>query len=112
MWIVQSAVLRAEAAWLTGQLDGARDVLTALTDAAVRYPDPWLRGQYALWMRRIGLDDSMLTRIAPPYELARVGSWSEAAEGWRELGCPYEAALALLDSGDEPAMREAISLLD
>jgi DNA-binding CsgD family transcriptional regulator/tetratricopeptide (TPR) repeat protein len=109
---MQSAILRAEAAWLTGQPDDARDALADFSDAAVRYPDPWLRGQYALWMRRIGLDDSMLTCIAPPYELARIGSWSEAAEAWRELGCPYEAALALLDSGDEPAMREAISILD
>ena len=37
------------------------------------------------------------------------GHWREAAAAWDRLGCAYERALALLD-GDEPAMREALSV--
>ena len=33
--------------------------------------------------------------------------WEEAARPWTGLGCPYEAALALHDAGDEAALREA-----
>src|SRR3954451_15785726 len=31
-----------------------------------------------------------------------------AAERWTELGCPYDAALALADTGDEEALRSAL----
>ncbi len=40
---------------------------------------------------------------AGPYVLAG----RDAAAAWEALGCPYEAALALADAGDEPALREA-----
>jgi DNA-binding CsgD family transcriptional regulator len=109
---MQCALLHAEAAWLSRRPDDARDVLADLSDIAVRYPDPWLRGQYAWWMRRVGLDDSAMTGIARPYELARAGAWTGAVATWDALGCPYEAAVTLVDSGEESAMRDAISLLD
>ena len=35
------------------------------------------------------------------------GERLRTAEEWRELGCPYEAALALADSGAEDALRPA-----
>jgi DNA-binding CsgD family transcriptional regulator len=35
---------------------------------------------------------------------------ARAAQLWTELGCRYEAAMALLDATDEPALREALSL--
>jgi DNA-binding CsgD family transcriptional regulator len=38
------------------------------------------------------------------------GRWAEAAELWRQLGCPFERALALAD-GDENARREAFAVL-
>ena len=37
------------------------------------------------------------------------GDWAAAAQLWTDLGCPYEAALALLDAADEAALREALS---
>jgi DNA-binding CsgD family transcriptional regulator len=33
------------------------------------------------------------------------GEWREAARRWQELGCPYEAAWALADGGDEASLR-------
>ena len=35
-----------------------------------------------------------------PYVAMLAGRWAEAVEGWQALGCPYEAALAAIDSGD------------
>ncbi len=40
------------------------------------------------------------------------GEWRQAAERWRELGCPYETALALSDSGDEAALRQALEIFE
>jgi DNA-binding CsgD family transcriptional regulator len=36
------------------------------------------------------------------------GAWSRAAAQWRDLGCPYEAALALAGADDDPSLRQAL----
>jgi DNA-binding NarL/FixJ family response regulator len=36
------------------------------------------------------------------------GNRAQAARIWRELGCPYDAALALADSEDEEELRSAL----
>ena len=48
--------------------------------------------------------------LAEPYRLQAEGYPGKAAQLWRDLGCPYEAALALLDTGKEAALREALSI--
>jgi DNA-binding NarL/FixJ family response regulator len=40
------------------------------------------------------------------------GAWDAAADRWRALGCPYEAAAALADSDQEPQLREALAELE
>jgi DNA-binding CsgD family transcriptional regulator len=39
------------------------------------------------------------------------GEWSRAAEAWTELGCPYEAAMALGRSEKDGALRRALDEL-
>jgi hypothetical protein len=43
--------------------------------------------------------------------LQLTGAWARAAERWRELGCPYEAALALADADEEEPLRRALDEL-
>jgi DNA-binding NarL/FixJ family response regulator len=38
------------------------------------------------------------------------GDDGRAAQLWTDLGCPYEAALALLDAADEESLREALQI--
>ena len=38
------------------------------------------------------------------------GEWTEASRQWDSLGCPYEAALALHDAGNEAALRQALKI--
>ena len=42
-----------------------------------------------------------------PYALALSGRWQEAADEWTRQGFPYEAALALSQTGDVEALRGA-----
>jgi hypothetical protein len=49
---------------------------------------------------------------ADVYQEELDGDWAGAAARWQELGCPYDAGLALLDSGNEQAIREAIGIFD
>jgi DNA-binding CsgD family transcriptional regulator len=46
-----------------------------------------------------------------PYRLSIEGAWAAAGRRWQEIGCPYEAALAFAEGGDQPAARGAIDEL-
>jgi DNA-binding NarL/FixJ family response regulator len=49
--------------------------------------------------------------LGGPHALELSGDPAGAAAAWRELGCPYEAALAVLNSGDVDALRAAREVL-
>jgi DNA-binding NarL/FixJ family response regulator len=48
---------------------------------------------------------------AEPYAAELAGDWREAAKQWTQLGCPYEAALALAQAGEEKALWQALTEL-
>ena len=101
---------RAERCWLAGT---AMDDLGGLVDArdwAHRLGDLWLLGELCWWLRKLEADDAVPEALPEPHDLLlRQGDWSGAAVAWKQLGCPYEAALALSE-GDEDAQREALRL--
>lgn len=49
--------------------------------------------------------------LPKPYALELAGEHLAAADVWRELGCPYEAALAMAESDTETGMLQALELL-
>jgi DNA-binding CsgD family transcriptional regulator len=101
------AAARAEVAWL----EGDHDAVARATDGALRLAcerkAPWFIGELAAWRPRAGLDCELATEAAAPYALQLAGDSARAAELWREIGCPYEAALALADVDDEEPLRRA-----
>ncbi|MGH3444587.1 MAG: ATP-binding protein [Nocardioidaceae bacterium] len=114
-WIVLALPCRAEAHWLDGDLEAARADL-AVAAGCVLDSDIWTRGLFASWRRRLGLEDGHLAddpgALATPYRLALGGDWYGACRAWESLSCPYDAALALLDSGDQAGLREALVRFD
>jgi len=64
----------------------------------------WPAGELALWRWRAGILDEAPARMAAPFALHIAGRFNEAAAAWRALGCPYEEAAALADTGDEPTL--------
>jgi DNA-binding CsgD family transcriptional regulator/tetratricopeptide (TPR) repeat protein len=108
VWPVAAAT--AEAALLEGRPD---DVAEATEDAlrlAAERHAPWAFGELVHLRRRAGIGDAVTVGVAEPYALQLAGEWRRAAELWREIGCPYEAALSLAD-GDDDARREALDAL-
>jgi DNA-binding CsgD family transcriptional regulator/tetratricopeptide (TPR) repeat protein len=104
------AAARAEAAWLRrelGQVDEASAVAVA---AAAERGQPWSLGELSVWRRRAGLD-SPPGDLAPPFAAELAGDYGLAAALWTDLGCPYEAALALAGSGDERELRRGLAEL-
>ena len=50
-------------------------------------------------------------QVAQPYRLLLDGDPAGAAQAWARLGCTYDTAMALADTPDEAALREAIGIL-
>lgn len=106
---------RAEAAWLRGDPKRAAAEARVGFDLALRKRHAWFLGELAYWRWKggdgavveevgVALDD-----VAEPFARHLAGDAVGAAEAWRRLGCPYEAARALAETGDEAPLRAALA---
>jgi DNA-binding CsgD family transcriptional regulator/tetratricopeptide (TPR) repeat protein len=107
-WLTFVGLARIEAYWLEGRLDAARAELDRVRDASTRVVvllRPWI----ALWTWRLtGATDVI---DLEPFASQIAGDGAHAAELWDRLGYRYEAALALLDTKDEPLLRDSLARL-
>jgi DNA-binding NarL/FixJ family response regulator len=110
MYIIAVRLARAEARWLESDPTGARHEAELADDACANLTDPWLNGEVALWLRRTGSPRTSQRELAEPYRLQLTGNHRDAAELFDALGCPYDAALALLGAPDELALRRALDI--
>jgi DNA-binding CsgD family transcriptional regulator/tetratricopeptide (TPR) repeat protein len=109
--IAPATAAKAEAAWLQGQPHDAAAATHAALALALRCDAAWEIGELACWCRRLGLETEHASSSALPYALELASQWERAAEQWTELGCPYEAALALAASNDLDCVRQALEAL-
>jgi DNA-binding CsgD family transcriptional regulator/tetratricopeptide (TPR) repeat protein len=108
-YVVPMRLGRAEAHWLAGDLAAAHRE-ASVAEQAADGADPWLRGEAAAWVRRTGPSREPRGDVAEPYRLELDGDWQAAASQWEKLGCPYDAAVAMLDAAEEPALRKALDI--
>ena len=71
----------------------------------------WSRGELAVWLRRLG-ENVDVAGVAEPYRLLLDGAYEAAADEFHRLSMPYDAALALVDSGDPALAARALDILD
>jgi DNA-binding CsgD family transcriptional regulator/tetratricopeptide (TPR) repeat protein len=102
------ACARAETAWLEGRPNEIGAITDGVLELAIGRRASWVVGELASWRRRAGIHDPTLTIAAEPYAAEIQGDWQRAAELWMQIGCPYEAALALVDSDDEDELLRAL----
>jgi DNA-binding CsgD family transcriptional regulator/tetratricopeptide (TPR) repeat protein len=105
------ATARAEAAWLGGDRHAVAEATEGALPLALERKWGSLAGELTVWRRRAGLDGETPADVAEPYLLQLAGEWARAAQLWRGLGCPYEAALALADAVEEEPLRRALEEL-
>jgi DNA-binding CsgD family transcriptional regulator/tetratricopeptide (TPR) repeat protein len=102
---------RVEFAWLDGDMTEARR--RAVTLAMTPGVAAELTTELAVWLKRLGENPDDYELLVDPVRERQIREpWPAVAAMWAELGSPYEQALALYDSGDEAAMRDAITILD
>ncbi len=100
------AIASAEAAWLDDRPDRVREASDAALSLAMDLNAQWVIGELAFWRWRAGIDETCPPGAAEPFAVhISSGGGEQAAEGWRRIGCPYEAALALTDSDDVESLR-------
>ncbi len=105
---IPARLARAEAHWLEGRPNEARRE-AELADEACARSNAWHRGAVAAWLSRTGSPRPVPGEIPEPYRLLLDGDLVQAAQVWIRLGCPYDAAMALVGASDEEALREALS---
>ncbi len=106
------AAARAEAHWLAGQAERVAEETDAALELSLAHDDGWSAGELYAWRRRSGIDDDVAAgAAAEPYALELTGEPEAAADQWRLLGCPYEAALALAAADSEGPLRRSVSEL-
>jgi DNA-binding CsgD family transcriptional regulator len=108
--ITPAAVASAEAAWLAGTPEIALEKTETALKLAVDTGAAWEAGELARWRRRCDVADDG-AGLMEPHALEIAGDWVPAAEAWSELGCPYEAALALAEAEDEELGRRGLAEL-
>jgi DNA-binding CsgD family transcriptional regulator/tetratricopeptide (TPR) repeat protein len=107
-----AAALRAEAAWLAGDVAGIAAATGEAWALALEAGHEWDLGELAVWRRRGGVAEPAPARCAEPYALSLAGDWEAAARAWEEVGEPYERALALCDAPAPEPLLAALELLD
>ena len=107
--IAPVAAARAEAAWLEGEHEAVAEATEAALDFAVRRRASVGDRRARLLALAGGDPGGDSTDAAEPYALQMRGEWARAATLWTEIGCPYEAALALADADDDDALRRALA---
>ncbi|MGZ4183811.1 MAG: helix-turn-helix transcriptional regulator [Solirubrobacteraceae bacterium] len=106
------ALARAEARWLAGQPHLIGFETSATLDLAVAQQHAWGVGELLMWRRRAGLGEPPEPVVAAePFARMLAGESERAASLWTTLGCPYEAALALLESENEASIRQGLQEL-
>jgi len=109
LWPVAAG--RAELAWLHGQPAG--DLVAETYQLAVRLGHGWAIGELGQWLQCLPDQRWEDVREAPGHEAAAAPYQlvpAQAARVWEELGCPYEAAMALAASPDQ--LPEALRRLE
>jgi DNA-binding CsgD family transcriptional regulator/tetratricopeptide (TPR) repeat protein len=109
-YLVPIHLARAEAHWLEGDSQAALAACLLAAETGVQV-DPATRGQLNTWLVRLGREP-LAVSVEAPYAVQLSGDVEAAVRAWDDVGAPYDAALALLDSPAEEHWRGAVTRLD
>ena len=110
--LLPAVEIEAEHAWFSGDLEAMVPALQEAVPAAATYPSHL--GRLAMWLQEAGALDGgtggLPVAVPEPYLAQLEGRWADAARRWRDLGMPFEEALALARTGgDGPARARRIA---
>jgi DNA-binding CsgD family transcriptional regulator len=102
-------VARAEAGWLDDALEPHVAYLEEVLELAQRCRHGIAIGEIGVWLQRAGRLPEPLTGAAEPFVSWISGDHMRATVGFRQMGCPYETACVLSETGEVPSLRLALA---
>ncbi|MBV9485826.1 MAG: AAA family ATPase [Frankiaceae bacterium] len=102
------AAARAEAYWLEGRNSDAVAATELAHELAVAFRSVWVEGEMLRLQHLAGQEVSVPAHIPEPFSSEIAGRHQAAADHWRALRSPYEAALATARCGDASAAQAAL----
>jgi DNA-binding CsgD family transcriptional regulator len=109
--LAYAGIARAEWAWLTGDLDAAKQVAEVLLPRTEHPGATPFRGELLRYLARAGLPAEPFEGCPAAWDAGLRGEWNAAAALWRRAGDPYETALELME-GNADACAEAVRMLE
>jgi DNA-binding CsgD family transcriptional regulator len=111
--IIPVMVTELERCWISGEPAPLDEVRTAESTLLSDKNGSYHYSEFVYWMLKCGLieKENIDVEMPMPFKLEYQGDWQAAAELWKEIGCPYEQALSLID-GDEEHQRMGLQILD
>lgn len=106
------ALARAELAWLGDDIAGVGRAMSDVAALGVAIHEPWVFDELAFWRWRGGAPAVPFPGSTTAFALHMTGNPRGAAAEWGRLGCGYEQADALADTGDTECMLEALTRFD
>jgi len=106
------AAALVENMWLTGAFEPDRlRNFKEILDETVRLEHVWNAGRLAIWLWKLGEISEVPDGIPEPFRLIMAGDPLKAAQLWKQLGYPYEHAIAL-SHGETPDRLGALEILE
>ena len=99
---------RAEAYWLEGRHERCAEEARTVLPLALEHEHPWFAGELIYWLWKAGERVESPDWLARPFALQLAGRWEAASSEWSERDCPFEAARALAEGGEEEHLRLAL----
>jgi DNA-binding winged helix-turn-helix (wHTH) protein/tetratricopeptide (TPR) repeat protein len=101
-------VALAEAAFLLGDISQASMEIRAYSQDMRALSDDWVIGELEFWEGQVLGYPAAVSNADGPWRTLNSGDGKAAAQTFRDLGLPYETALALATCGDEISLRKAL----
>lgn len=110
LWPVTAGL--AELAWLRSEAERIPALVVDTFGLAVALRQGWAIGELGFWLWRAGDLSTLPDAAAEPYAAQIRGDFASAAALWDRIGCPYECAVALADSGEAAERLRALQIFD
>ncbi|GHN02734.1 LuxR family transcriptional regulator [Cytophagales bacterium WSM2-2] len=111
--IIAVLATELELHWLTREPYSTTDIEFAIRELFPDKNECWQYSELTYWLNKNKLSGYVdnNVRYIGPHEFEMKSDYLHAAEAWKELGCPYEQALALMN-GNAENQKQALLLLD
>jgi predicted ATPase/DNA-binding CsgD family transcriptional regulator len=97
--------------WITGKRIIENTLLDKFISMLEQRGNMFQAGEFAFWLCKARNQSLNVADVFEGYQVDTSKKARKAAEIWKQLGCPYEQALALFE-GDEDDKRKALEIMD